>query len=296
MATPARHASRPPGRLAVEPSEVPQSGKVASKRYLVGVQGLRTVAALLVAVYHIWFGRVSGGVDVFFVVAGYFAVGSLYRSFHRSTHFRDLALRLRDYLLRTARRVIPSAVVVILGTILIAVLWMPRSAQRAALASAWASVRFSENWQLISAATDYAQQDDGASPFQQFWALAVNVQFYILFALAVWLVVALVRARHGSDRDPRRALIVLSAAIFVVSFIYSVYATETNQSAAYFNTFARLWEFMAGALLFLLMRREFRSRQTAKILGWLGLLTLLPLGKSLIRASFSGDLGLSRVP
>ncbi|WP_099332392.1 acyltransferase family protein [Actinomyces minihominis] len=278
MATPAQHDSRPSGYLAVKASAVSQSGTGAPRRYLVGVQGLRTVAALLVAVYHIWFGRVSGGVDVFFVVAGYFAVGSLYRSFHRSTSFRDLALRLRDYLLRTARRVIPSAVVVILGTIMIAALWMPRSAQRAALGSAWASVGFFENWQLIGAATDYAQQDDAASPFQQFWALAVNVQFYILFALATWLIVTLVRARHGSDRDPRRALIVLSGTIFVVSFAYSVYTTETNQPAAYFNTFARLWEFMAGALLFLLMRREFRSRQTAKILGWLGLLTLLLLG------------------
>ena len=29
------------------------------------IEGLRIVAALLVAIYHIWFGKVSGGVDVF---------------------------------------------------------------------------------------------------------------------------------------------------------------------------------------------------------------------------------------
>ena len=35
------------------------------------IEGLRIVAALLVAIYHIWFGKVSGGVDVFFVISGF---------------------------------------------------------------------------------------------------------------------------------------------------------------------------------------------------------------------------------
>lgn len=35
------------------------------------IEGLRIIAALLVAVYHIWIGRVSGGVDVFFVISGF---------------------------------------------------------------------------------------------------------------------------------------------------------------------------------------------------------------------------------
>lgn len=40
------------------------------KRFRPEIEGLRIVAALLVAVYHIWMQRVSGGVDVFFVVSG----------------------------------------------------------------------------------------------------------------------------------------------------------------------------------------------------------------------------------
>ena len=34
------------------------------RRFRLEIEGLRAVAALLVAVYHVWFGRVSGGVDV----------------------------------------------------------------------------------------------------------------------------------------------------------------------------------------------------------------------------------------
>ncbi|GAJ97379.1 hypothetical protein JCM19055_234 [Geomicrobium sp. JCM 19055] len=41
--------------------------RVPDKRFRPELEGVRAVAALLVAVYHIWFGTVSGGVDVFFL-------------------------------------------------------------------------------------------------------------------------------------------------------------------------------------------------------------------------------------
>jgi len=36
--------------------------------------GLRGIAIALVAIFHIWFGRVSGGVDVFLALSGFFLV------------------------------------------------------------------------------------------------------------------------------------------------------------------------------------------------------------------------------
>ena len=35
------------------------------------VQGLRALAVLMVAAYHIWLGRVSGGVDVFLLISAF---------------------------------------------------------------------------------------------------------------------------------------------------------------------------------------------------------------------------------
>lgn len=50
------------------------------------IQGLRASASLLIAVYHIWFNRVSGGVDVFFVLSGFLIIGSLTREVESQQH------------------------------------------------------------------------------------------------------------------------------------------------------------------------------------------------------------------
>lgn len=150
--------------------------------YLRGVQGLRTIAALLVAIYHIWFGRVSGAVDVFFVVAGYFAAKSLMKMRDDRT-VRQRLRRIGAYLLRTLRRLIPLTVVVIGATVVGAYLWMPRSNWGFDIDHGLASLLFYENWHLIAANADYLQQDASTSAFQQFWALSLQGQFYLIVPL-----------------------------------------------------------------------------------------------------------------
>lgn len=63
--------ARPVIGVAVRDRQPPGSAaqKVAHR---LDLDGLRGVAIMLVACFHIWFGRVSGGVDVFLVLSGYF--------------------------------------------------------------------------------------------------------------------------------------------------------------------------------------------------------------------------------
>src|SRR5260370_32149135 len=58
----------------------PGSGARASGFYRHDLDGLRGIAIALVAVFHVWFGRVSGGVDVFLALSGFFFGGRLLRT------------------------------------------------------------------------------------------------------------------------------------------------------------------------------------------------------------------------
>ncbi len=55
-------------------------GTAKSGFYRHDLDGLRGVAIALVAVFHVWFGRVSGGVDVFLALSGFFFGGRLLRT------------------------------------------------------------------------------------------------------------------------------------------------------------------------------------------------------------------------
>ena len=56
------------------------SGTRKSGFYRHDLDGLRGIAIALVAVFHVWFGRVSGGVDVFLALSGFFFGGRLLRT------------------------------------------------------------------------------------------------------------------------------------------------------------------------------------------------------------------------
>ena len=84
--------------------------KDVSYRY--DIQGIRAIGAILIMFYHIWFNKVSGGVDVFFVVSGYFMAGMLARSYLRNEKIKPF-----EFWGRVIRRVTPLAYIVIASTL-----------------------------------------------------------------------------------------------------------------------------------------------------------------------------------
>lgn len=246
------------------------NGSVLKQGFRPDIQGLRAVAALLVCVYHLWFGRVSGGVDVFFVVSGFLITGMLLRQVDRQGR-----IDFPGFWARLLKRLLPAAITVILFTCLASYLLLPKVEWKGTIKEAAAAAIYLENWLLAFDAVDYLARETPPSPFQHFWALSTQGQIYLLWpclvAAAVWLASRL-------RRDARATLASVLAGVFGLSLAYSVYATRTNQAFAYFDTGARLWEFSLGALL-AVPRVPWRPQGVvAALAGWAGLLAVVSCG------------------
>jgi peptidoglycan/LPS O-acetylase OafA/YrhL len=242
----------------------------AREHYRPEIQGLRAVAALLVAAYHIWLGRVSGGVDVFFVVTGFLITRTLLGHLERSGRI-DFA----TFWANLARRLLPAALLVLSVVVVAGLLWLPTIHWARTIKEVIASASYVENWYLAVNKYDYLERDSFASPVQHFWAMSLQGQVYILWPILLALTGFAAR-RMGLD--VRRAVGGMLLLLFVASLTYSVVTTRLNQPFAYFDTLARLWEISIGGLLALVPPGWKMPRRARLPLGWIGLLAILTCG------------------
>lgn len=239
------------------------------------IQGLRTIGALLVAIFHIWEIGISGGVDVFFVVAGYFlGVGYAYRI------AQDQSLRAADHFGGFVQRTVPQVLFVLTAILILGFLLTSPFYWRPLLRDVAFSAFYIENYYLIWRGQDYMARDEAASLAQHFWAVSLIAQAY-----AAWW--PLTRAAEGMARGWKGGcnrlwfLTVLLSILIVLSLAWSVIWTEQNPTAAYFDLLTRYWQFGIGALLGLWLsdsRRGSIPETLATPLSWLGLSLLLSCG------------------
>ncbi len=147
---------------------------IPEKRYRSEIEGLRTVATLLVAMYHIWFDRVSGGIDVFFVLSGFLITTTLLNRIEKTGK-----LNFGIHILNTAKRLFPLAYIVIFVTAVSSLYILPKVQWDSLVAHIYASIGYFENWRLSLDAVDYLAREEPASPFQHYWSLSVQGQFML---------------------------------------------------------------------------------------------------------------------
>ncbi|TNB71034.1 acyltransferase [Arthrobacter sp. BB-1] len=257
------------------------------------VQGLRALAVLMVVTYHVWLGRVSGGVDIFLLVSAFLLTLSFVRKAEAGRPFGLVA-----HWLHLFKRLLPAAVVVVLGVLAGTWLILPQSRWPQVLDQAWASLFYGQNWLLADTAVDYYAQDHaGASPLQHFWSLSIQGQVFILWPLVFAGTAALLALLHrvpALTRVNYRGLLGLTfGTVFASSLAYSVEQTATNQAYAYFDTRARLWEFALGSLLALALPHLKPARAFRVVLGWAGLAAMVSCGLLLtVDRSFPGYVAL----
>jgi peptidoglycan/LPS O-acetylase OafA/YrhL len=236
------------------------------------IDGLRGLAVALVVGYHVFTGRVSGGVDVFLVLTGFFLVHSLGVRYARVDGFNPVRP-----IARSLARLAPSAILVLTATALAALVFTPQTRWREIADHLISSVTFTENLRLVEESVDYAARSAATSPMQQFWSLSIQVQVLLALPFVVGGIGLLLR-RAGWEGVGRPLATVLVAAATVASFAWAVTAVRADQQSAYFSTMPRLWEVGAGALAALLLAGRRPGRRLATVLGWTGVLALVACG------------------
>lgn len=230
------------------------------------IQGLRAVAVGIVLLYHAGMPWMPGGfvgVDVFFVISGFLITGGIVKELRRDGKFS-----LARFYSRRIARILPASVLAVIGTIILTWAMLPQTRWVQVGQDALAGLLYYINWQFAADSVDYLAQGQASSPFQHFWSLAVEEQFYIIWPLLLMLVTWIcmktgVRLQSG--------LVAALAVVALPSLAWSAYLTGVS-SSAYFVTTTRIWELAIGAGLAIMLPQIGKApKLLSVVVGWLGL-------------------------
>ncbi len=195
------------------------------------------MAVLAVVAFHA--GVTTGGfvgVDVFFVISGFLITGLLWSELSATGR-----LNLAGFYAARARRLLPAAAVVLVATAATATALLPPLQARSVLDDGLASALYAGNYRFAMTGTDYLGHS-APSPFQHYWSLGVEEQFYLLWpALMIGIGLLL---RHG-----RAAYLAALAVVITGSLTLSVRWTHTSPPWAFFSLPTRAWELAVGGLI-----------------------------------------------
>ncbi len=247
------------------------------KAFRQDIEGLRAVAVLAVVLFHAGVPGVGGGyigVDVFFVISGFLITGLLWREVAAVG-----TVGLPRFYGARARRLLPVSAAVGVVTAIGSALLLPPLEARQVLLDAISCALYIGNYGFAVQGTDYLSAATPPSPFQHYWSLGVEEQFYLVWPPLIIGVAWLIRRAHR--RTEARAasqtpyLIVLGL-VGATSFAVSLILTQTSPSWAFFSLPTRAWELAAGGLVALTVDQRRRlPAPVAAIAGWLGLAVIL---------------------
>ena len=263
---------------SVSPAEQLQGRRLAQSGFRPDIEGLRAVAVVAVVLFHAEVPGVGGGfvgVDVFFVISGFLITGLLWREVSTTG-----TVGLRGFYGARARRLLPASAAVGVITMIGAVVLSSPLQSRNTIGDGIASALYVSNYRFILQGVDYLAASLPPSPFQHYWSLGVEEQFYLVWPAmiigAAWLIRRAPRRTRPCAPLLQRPYLVLLAVIAVVSFALSLAATHVAPPVAFFSLPTRAWELAVGGLVALTATQWRRVPPLlAAIAGWAGLGVIL---------------------
>ena len=274
-------------RVSKTDQNPPYESFLESRGFRPEIQGLRAFAVLLVVIYHVWVGKVSGGVDVFLFISAFLLSLSFMRKINEGK-----PLKLLNYWTHVFTRLLPAASVVILLTLAGSFLVLSPTIWSARAVDAQASLFYWQNWNLANNSVNYfASNTGGKSPFLHFWSLSIQGQIFLLWPVLFAITALLVKKVRIK---PVPAAVLVFGLVFCASFAFSVWETKNYAAYAYFDTRTRFWEFAVGTLLAIMTLKWKPSHVgTRVVMGWIGTIGLVTCGAVLpVEKAFPGFLAL----
>ena len=237
--TTGRRSTAPKGRRGRGGRRRGPEGVSPRPGYIPGLDGLRAIAIVAVLLFHFLPTTLPGGylgVDVFFVVSGFLITTLLLRDVARRGK-----LDLLNFWKRRARRLLPALVLVVLTSVTAARMGggdLLVGIGRQALGA----LTFTTNWLEIGAGASYFHS---TSPilFINFWSLAVEEQFYLLWPLVLAVGLALTRTTR------QRLYLVGGAGLASTVAMAVMWSPSEDATRVYYGTDTHLMGLMAGAAL-----------------------------------------------
>nr|WP_232070430.1 acyltransferase family protein [Mycobacterium noviomagense] len=252
------------------------------------IEGLRAVAILAVVLFHAEVPGIGGGftgVDVFFVISGFLITGLLWREVSTAG-----SVQLRRFYGARARRLLPASATVGVAIAIASALLLPPLLARTVFGDGITCALYVGNYRFLMEGNDYFVSVMPPSPFQHYWSLGVEEQFYLVWpALILGTAWFIRRARRRTKADASFSatpyLVVLAVVAFL-SFALSLVATNYwAPGVAFYSLPTRAWQLAVGGLVALTAARWRRLPLLgATVAGWVGLVVIV-LGCTLLHTS-----------
>lgn len=226
--------------------ESPKDARKLGKSYLPGLDGLRCIAVLAVLLYHISPNQFIGGyigVDLFFVISGFLIT---YRNLQNIQN-PNKKFTLKNFWLRRARRLIPALVLCVLVCVPLGAIIYP-DILVGAFRQVAGALTYSSNWVEIIHGSNYFDQ---ANPqlFKNFWSLAVEEQFYIIWPPLMLLLL--------SRKLKNSQMITIVATVAVLSMVLmGVLAAPDNYTRVYYGTDTHCFGLAMGIIFAFIWNKE----------------------------------------
>ena len=242
------------------------------------IEGLRGLTLLAIFGFHVAMPGVGGGFvgpDIFFFISGFVITGQLWRELSNTG-----TIGLRKFYGKRARRLLPVSALVGVVTAIAAALLLPPLQAKSALLDGIASALYVPNFWFIGQQVDYFADNVLASPFQHYWTLGVEEQFYLVWPPMIigtaWLIRRMRRRAKTAAPPSKTPYVVLVSLVAALSFALSLMITFVMPLAAYFSLPTRAWQLAGGALIALTAGYWSRlPKRVAVLTGWVGLALIL---------------------